>query len=483
MNRKIVKGIAAALMATSVVFMALVECNVIWANSMPTGWSGSACWEMEVVEEDCPIEVVSETLTIDVDEFPKDIYQTEQDYLNYSGKVTAEYTFYNPTDYAVEATLAFPFGSTPEYAYTELREESQLYTDDYQDAKKYDITVDGKVIDKDIRCTFDSMFCFGIEPVEDIPLDSYVEDEFFYPDMPVIKYTFKVSNVKKYGRVNGVFTFEYNSDETGILVDDYESLSHDCGKYELVKELENDETITMYIIGKELENPLDFKVSLSESTNRIIESAVIEETMDVISFKDLACMLYDSDSGIYEHDWYNAVVANLNYSSAIGETIFIKAHVDMTASLTRWYTYEITLEPGQSIVNTVSAPIYPTINDGYEPDVYEYIYLLSPASKWSSLGEFEVIINTPFYLTECSIDGFEKTNYGYRYEQLGLPDGELEFSLCEEEEPTIYGLRSIIWNRIITVSVIALALLPVIGILVVVIVIIKDKRKRSRSNQ
>ena len=102
----------------------------------------------------------------------------------------------------------------------------------------------------------------------------------------------------------------------------------------------------------------------------------------------------------------------------------------------RWYQYEITIEPKSSITNTVTAPIYPEINGSYEPAIYTYTYLLSPASTWASFGELEIIINTPFYITENSLEGFTKTETGYTLKRNGLPGGELEFTLSTSENPT-----------------------------------------------
>ena len=53
--------------------------------------------------------------------------------------------------------------------------------------------------------------------------------------------------------------------------------------------------------------------------------------------------------------------------------------VDMNAAernrLMYWYQYEITLEPKERIVNTVTAPIYLFIDANYEPPIYTCTYL------------------------------------------------------------------------------------------------------------
>ena len=78
------------------------------ANSAQTHWEGVDSAGAMVREDDSPIIVEKELLTFDIQAFPENYYRDLESYLAYSGKVTAEYSFYNPADYAVSATLLFP---------------------------------------------------------------------------------------------------------------------------------------------------------------------------------------------------------------------------------------------------------------------------------------------------------------------------------------------------------------------------------------
>ena len=88
----------------------------VFANSAQAHWTGTDSTGSIITEENSPIIVEKELLTFDIQEFPESYYQEKDDFLKYSGCVTAEYTFYNPADYAVTATLAFPFGGIADYA-------------------------------------------------------------------------------------------------------------------------------------------------------------------------------------------------------------------------------------------------------------------------------------------------------------------------------------------------------------------------------
>ena len=191
---------------------------------------------------------------------------------------------------------------------------------------------------------------------------------------------------------------------------------------------------------------------------------------------------YPEDAGILEHDWYNAVVANLNYSSrGFSYGIIGEYAGDLSSTLMRWYEYEITLEPGQKIVNTVTAPIYPSINTNYEPDVFGYTYLLSPAKTWKSFGELEIVVNTPYFISNSSIDGFAKTETGYTVKLDGLPDGELTFDLAASEKPVRkVSPYQTVFTIVIVIICVVIALL--VGGVVLAVVLIRKKKAKKANN-
>ena len=155
---------------------------------------------------------------------------------------------------------------------------------------------------------------------------------------------------------------------------------------------------------------------------------------------------------------------------------------EFASSLMRWYQYEITIEPKSSITNTVTAPIYPAIDARYVPTIFNYTYLLSPASTWSSFGELEIVVNTPFYITDNTIDGFIKTDNGYTYKQNGLPSGELEFTLCTDKNPKFQLYRGGIPIQLIVFIAVVVLLLVVALIVVSVFLIIRKIKYRKQSN-
>ena len=197
-----------------------------------------------------------------------------------------------------------------------------------------------------------------------------------------------------------------------------------------------------------------------------------------MTFKDYALRGYDENSGILESDWYNAQVELLRLSSETwGNGLSQIEEGDF--SLMRWYEYTLTLEPGQTLKNAVTAPLYPAIDAGYTPSLYSYTYLLSPAKTWAQFGELEVVVKTPYYMTESGIDGFTKTDGGYALTLPGLPEEELTFTLSEAEHPKPPKL-SIPFNPIFLLAGFAGFVLIGGGVIAVVLII---KRKKSRGKE
>lgn len=90
--------------------------------------------------------------------------------------------------------------------------------------------------------------------------------------------------------------------------------------------------------------------------------------------------------------------------------------------------------------------------------MYDYTYLLSPAQTWAEFGNLEIVINTPYYLHESSLSGFEKTETGYAYSQDGLPEGDLTFELSEQAPTPSVNLQLVLIIAAIAIVLIFLIL-------------------------
>ncbi len=464
------------------------------ANSAQSKWEGVDSTGAIVTDKESPIVVEKELLTFDITEFPQNYYHTKEELETYKAKVTAEYTFYNPSDYTVTATLLFPFGHLPAYADSYYDDESgeMLW---YDDISRFDVTVNRESVDKTVRHTFSYMYDqFVLDRDMSLLSNGFAADDFYSPELTVTKYTFKISGVdtEKYQAADAAFDLPKGLGGYRVY------LPEQCGSH-LQKDgdlrittwvQKNEREFDLYVFGTPPSTMPDWKIYENGGVedNEVIAGSVSLVKNETMTFKDFALKNREEKSPVSESDWYNAVVAELNLATESSEHPI--AHCDSVSGfdtgLMRWYEYEITLAPGERIVNAVTAPLYPAIDLGYEPDIFKYTYLLSPAKTWKSFGELEIVINTPYYVSESSIDGFTKTENGYTLKLNGLPDGELEFTLSTSENPqkpprTIkdyFPIEIIINLSIISLSIIGGALLLLGGGITVFLIISKKNRKK-----
>ena len=431
---------AAAVLAGPVLLMSLCQVSPAQANSARTYWTGTAGTGAAVTDEDCPVVVEQERLTFDIQEFPQESYQEVSDFLAYSGTVTAEYTFYNPAEYEVNAALAFPFGRIPDYA--RLSDEG-LYDGETgrrrlaPDGALYQVQADGEAVETELRHTLLlSGEKFKLERDLARLQDGFQNDPFYQPEMPVTHYTYMPA---------GVDTETYPAASAAFV------LSADGSKTKVRLELwvEPDEPVVVHVIGAPLERMPDWKFYENGGCENEIGGTMTLVGTETETLQEFALSQYDPESGILEHDWYNAVVESMKaHEWEQGALDGSDLRLDVSRQLMRWYEYPLTIGPGERVVNTVTGPIYPSIDAGYEPPVYEYTYLLSPAQTWADFGTLEIQVNTPYEMLERKSEEFEANSSGYTKRLDGLPEGELSFRLCAEKSPKSSGGYGLIYALI-----------------------------------
>lgn len=447
------------LLSLTLSTLLLLTPTTVFANSAQTYFQGIAPSGAIITGEGSPIIVEQETLTFDLQEFPLEYYGEKEEYLAYSGKVTAEYTFHNPADYDVRAKLAFPFGQTPDYGYFFNPDtDKRVFV---PDAEKYDVLVDGEPIESTVRHT---LFYQGeeFELEKDLPnlMDGYMEDDFWNFDLPVTKYRWEISGIDEEFDAARL-GFWWNGDETErkLMLMEQTGGNNSEDKIAVTRWVENGDIIEIYVFGKPLEESLEwFSENGAEDTPFVYTLTFLGE--ETGTYEEFVFSEWEDDSTILRHDWYNAVTQNLkncewNYG-VMGS--FEYGNGLPFDELLRWYEYEIFVPADGTITNTVTAPMYPDMNTRYEPPIYEYTYLLSPAKTWADFGKLDIIVNTPYYMTESNAaveGGFIWLDPGYEVSLDGLPDGELTFTLSESAKPKLPMDSSEVTVRIAVVVAVA----------------------------
>ena len=75
-------------------------------------------------------------------------------------------------------------------------------------------------------------------------------------------------------------------------------------------------------------------------------------------------------------------------------------------------------------------------------------------------------------MTKSGPEGFERNGYGYEVHLVGLPEGELTFTLCAEADPAAPSYEDPIMGIMAGVGLVT--------VIAVVVVIVRRKRKRTK---
>ena len=463
----------------TVLLLSVVFIQPTHANSAQRYWSGTDSSGALVKDKNCPLVVDKELLTFDVQEFPKNYYNSTEEFLAYTGKVTAEYTFRNPADYAVTATLVFPFGNLPLYGEYLYNSPTDKYTA-ASDTEKYGVTVDGKSIEAAVRHTLkDRGTPFSLDMDMLKLTDGYIADSFFRPDLPVWVQQYSVEGIDPENQAaTAAFVLCEDPSKTRVLWEEKSGMATLKDGIRISGWTKTGDTLTVYIFGEPPKDGIAWSLYENGACEKKTDGNITLKHSEQMTFRDFAFREYDNNSGISESDWYNAQVAFLNAGSEEWRQGGIYTEKSVF-SLMRWYEYTLTLEPGQTLTNTVTAPLYPAIDAGYTPSIYTYNYLLSPAKTWAQFGELKIVVNTPYYMTENNQGSFSKTEKGYELTLPGLPEKELTFTLSEAEHPKPPKL-SIPLNPVLLLAGFVGFVLIGGGVIAVVLII---KRKKSRGKE
>lgn len=425
--------------------------SAAYAKARPDGPIGITSSGVQIRNEKNVLAVQNETLTFDICDFP--MRNNGTNLTEYKSTVTAEYTFVNTSESTVHAEMAFPSGNLSNVMYSN---DGALW------GKPPEITVNGEAVQCEIRHTIgqyglQNLFENGASQIS----DAYYEDEFYSPDTPVTAYKVKVDR-SGYSQVIARGNVACDNSKTRFLCGTcFFNEMHFCFYESSIsyEELVESGQYVFYVLGDNENFKIDWTVQ-EEVHRRGVWGSVGVEYRDVgldvqvteitdmkgrpiyPTLKDLILSARDGNCAVSEVDFYNGVASNYlskcedkNQAYAGDFRIFPTA-----SSFCEWYTYGVDIEPNGRIVNSITAPIYPTVLMTYEPYVYEYVYYIQPAAKWDDFGSLNIKINTPYYPSGLR-DEFFRSGNGYSAKFKELPEGEMSFCLSASESPEYVGGR------------------------------------------
>ena len=439
------------------------------ANSAQRMWSGASTIAVGAKTQ-CPLEVQHEDLAFDLDTLPAP-YEEEAK-ADYSAKVTAEYTFYNPTDSTVSAVLAFPYGALPDYWYYDTEESTAV-------AQQYGVTVGGNAVPTTTRHTYWERGDWDTDS-ELARLDERRDDAPWTATTPL---------TIRYYRV----TIQDQEDDYAATAACEWTMRDDCTLMVAASGYERTKTgakvgvwasayptIAVCYLGTEPAIEPQWKLYENMAWKKEIEGSVLPDEGKPCVHTTLGEWLGENrPAEVSEGDWYNACIDYMQAHVQQG-TIRLSGSIrPIDPTLMQWYEYTIQLAGHASQTNRVTAPMYPTIDAHYEPTVYHYEYYLSPARTWAAFGDLDIRINTPYALVEDGGLEWTTTETGYRCALDALPRGELRFGLCTQTDPAKVKegtgkILGMLWPLLLTAGAIVLCL----AVCVVVCLVIAKQRTK-----
>lgn len=466
------------------------------ANSAQRYWRGGFS-SIPNLLWDCPVEVESELLSFDIDKFPETSYHNEESISklkDYTAKVSAKYTLYNPAEEDIEIGLAFPYGERPSY----ISDNLSGYI-----VENYSVSVNDMPIESKVRHTYvrTSNDFDGEKEVKKIA-DDYKEAGVLKPGAKVYRYEYHITNLDT---VKNASHYEMQvclkSNDNRLLMASANGYITTDNAPTIIFYVNQGDNIEIVSIGEPiLENEITFKfVSVTYSFMEIRKNIKGTCTLSKYGAEETTLKEYILNSKnnhnydlsqVSDIDLYNGIVdimCDENIQTFLKSEISTYLYYFYNNSM-RWLEYNITIPTKGRIVNEVVAPLYPNIDGDYSSAVYEYKYLLSPAKCWANFKNLEVKINTPYFMVLEGKEGFIRTDYGYTFKSENLPDGELIFFLSQAQNPTLLGMstfrgcgQSIMFAGMALggVFLIVFCILAVYALVAYIVIIIVKKNKKK----
>lgn len=433
-----------------------------------THWSGSDAYGVKL-PSNSEIVIESQTVTFDIQEMPA--YNDVEKLKNYSGKVTTEYTLYNPTDREITLNLSLEIDSSIYYPVENF----------YLDAEKYSISLDGKEIDVQLRHGVN--YQWGDEAMSGLATmvyDEYKSNEYISPDTTVTKYTYIQSGVTVGYAYVGFDLYKNHVKNTAIYLGEYGHIvDWNTGKVRLTTDTTSDNTTVEYfVLGDDLDHVPTLRAydSPEPDNDDLIDGSFEFVGKETVSFSDYVFSYYNEGYNINEVDWYNMAAAEIakNMANKMIFTNLYGLQTQFEGSRVSGFLYEITLATNQRVNHSIITPVYPDVEESYTPPTYRFGYRIPYNKSEPYAKEVEINVNTPYYLIEG--EGFEKTDTGYTttvnlYEIFSDADTYnwlygVNFTLCEEENPEKE------FSGISTVLLILLLVLIPVAIVVAVVYLV-----------
>ena len=354
------------------------------------------------------------------------ILQNLQVTLNLTGSALAidsgntavlDYTFHNPTEEPITLTLTLPAGQDPAYAGNIEYQTGKEWFGTHRHL--YTASANGQPLDLSLRLTGN-----------DIPplAAGQWSIGLFSNKTPVTLFTYEVQDldgradaialVRASGLGKSVATLE--NGQYHVVID------HDTRQDILVS---LGQRITLCVFGDSTGFNPSFALYTDYTQQETLSGTTELVSTQQMTLQEYAAGHFGTASGISASDYALLLATQLHhcttYNSSFVDTSFPQAR--------RWFQYELTLEPGETVVNTVTLPLYPDAlitNMSNEAFICR-IDLLSLRLPQPQDG-LALTLNTPYELTESAAP-YTETEQGYLLDLTDYYKTSLELRLGDSQ--------------------------------------------------
>lgn len=451
-----------------------------FANSGPVFWKGYPASEIMSIEENSPIIVKGENLVFD---FSGDIDSS----YTISGKVTAIYEMFNPTNESQSVQMAFPFVGRLD----SLSSDYIVITSD-NNVLPYDIYVgdmvnnhgDPRQEEKDVSFEFSNI-------VNNMTNNLYTAKHFAENEKGKL-YIIDVKPTTEQ-RINFSVDFNFDYEKTKVLTRGFNRYERNDKKTRIVAWCYEPETLEVFVLGEDIDLNINAYTDgeLKKKTGLFTYQISIEEK-DVRSHL-MEYIKNDINAGkegiISDTQLYNLYAKSLDnqFSQRWGfsseDDLMSMEHLERIFILVYTVEFPPNTEKKVSISYIASGTMDKTKTA--EP-LYTFDYILNPAKNWSDFKNLNIEIipgQEALYVVESNIELVRGENGVYTAALGSLPEEDFSFTLYSSEEITLLDrVEGGMQNTFGPFTPLVIIAIVILIIVMVSLKIRKYQRKKSADN-
>lgn len=445
------------------------------ANSGPVFWRGYPASEIMAIEGNSPITVKGENLVFD---FSEEIDSSH----TISGKVTATYEMFNPTNEPQSVQMAFPFvGTLDKFSPNDIviTADDAVLTYDIYVGDVVDNHGDHRQEEKEVSFEFSNI-------VNNITNNFYTAKHFTGNEKGKL-YIIDVNPTTEQ-RINFSVDFDFDYEKTKILTNRFNRYERNDKKTRIAAWCYKPETLEIFVLGEdidlninaytdgELKNKTDlftYQISIEEKDVRTYLMNYIKNHTKLGKEGMISeTQLYN----LYAKSLDNQFSQSLGYSS--GDDIMAREYLERIFTLV--YTVEFPPNMGKEVSICYIASGTMDKSKTAEP-LYTFDYILNPAKNWNDFKNLNIEIipgkEAP-YVIESNIELEKRESGVYTAALANLPEEDLSFTLYANEEITLIdrvegGMQN-------TFGPFTPIVLGAISILIIMMVLLKIKNYRHK---